>query len=124
MTGAGGIIPKMIEDGDRRIVPLISILGAIKATESEDFLVRMLKHFKDPVRVGAACALAKLESKKATDGTIALLRDAQIEEDDRAQVAWALGELGDIKALPALKAYQADLQRREVKLLRPNLETA
>src|SRR5687768_17293837 len=83
MAGAGGIITKMIEDGDRRIVPLISILGAIKATESEDFLVRMLKHFKDPVRVGAACALAKLESKKATDGTIALLRDAQIEEDDR-----------------------------------------
>lgn len=59
MPGAGGVVVKMVDEGDKRIVPLVSILGAIKARDSEEFLLRMLKHFEETVRVSAACSLAR-----------------------------------------------------------------
>jgi len=123
MNGARAVVMKMINEGDKRLSPLLAILGRLKAKEAEEMCLKMLKHTDPAVRVSAAGALAKLECRKATDEIATLLKDPGIPETDKADVAWALGQLGDPKALDALKAYQEDLRRRNVKLGNPNLFT-
>lgn len=123
MPGAGAVIMKMIREGDVRVCALIGLLGRLRVKEAEGYLLSTLKNDDPCLRVAAAIALAQLKCLKATDGIVALLNDPAINDSDKASVAWALGELGDEKALEAVKAYKNDLVRRNVKLGTPNLQT-
>lgn len=123
MKGAVGVIMKMLQEDERKLMPLVYILGQIKANEAEGFILGLLKHQSPAVRVNAAGALVSLGCTKATEDISALLRDPAIIEADKAIVAAHLGDLGETKALQPLREYRDDLRRRNVQLGGPNLNT-
>lgn len=123
MTGAYGVIMKMIKEDEKKLLPLVEILGRIKSKEAESYILGLLDHTSPAVRVASAGALGRLETKKATERIAALLSDPAIIEADKAIVARTLGELGDVKALNALQGYRDSLTKRKVQLGGPNINT-
>lgn len=105
---ASRVLLKMIQGGDIRRVRIVSLFGETRSFEGEEFLIRTLDDPDPAVCLSAVWSLGKLGSQKAVDRVCALLKDPAFENRDKSHVAYALGLMGDPKALPSVKACRND----------------
>jgi HEAT repeat protein len=65
-------------------------------------------------RALAAFGLGRLKAQKAVEPLMTLLRERRLSLKERCAAIWALGELGDPKAIPVLLPFLGDLQATEM----------
>jgi hypothetical protein len=65
-------------------------------------------------RALAAFGLGRLKAQKAVEPLMMLLRERRLSLKERCAAIWALGELGDPKAIPVLLPFLGDLQSMEM----------
>jgi HEAT repeat protein len=65
-------------------------------------------------RALAAFGLGRLKAQKAVEPLMTLLRERRLSLKERCAAIWALGELGDPKAIPVLLPLLGDLQSMEM----------
>jgi len=65
-------------------------------------------------RALAAFGLGRLKAQKAVEPLMMLLRERRLSLKERCAAIWALGELGDPKAIPVLLPFLGDLQATEM----------
>lgn len=96
----------LLDDSDSNVRGnAIIALGNFQEVRITDLLIKHLGEDEDAFnRSCAADALGHLKEKRAVEALIIALNDIdpQVQED----AAWALGEIGDKKALPALIALR------------------
>jgi HEAT repeat protein len=90
-------------------------LGALRCPEAVAGLLQWLAAEPDTmVLIWIALSLGKLGDHSATEALIALLQTAQ-SETLRYSVVRALGDLGDKRAIPAIRPYLVDPDRHVSK---------
>jgi HEAT repeat protein len=118
---AVNIMVELLQDGKQSKDVQLSILTALgelgrKTQVPVTPLIEKLKH-KDPqIRVRAIETLAKTKNKEASTVLVKMLN----EETDKYPIIWALGEIRDEEAIPALNRFAAS----EDKLLSYNARLA
>jgi cyclophilin family peptidyl-prolyl cis-trans isomerase len=85
-----------IDFADKKIQDIYNLLGR----QSSDSLMRYLRHENPTYRYITATAFGSLKEKKAVDSLARLLSDADM--DVRTAAAFALGQIGDVRAEPFL----------------------
>jgi HEAT repeat protein len=91
------------ETDSTAIALLCQALGALKDPLASRPLTRLLAHEKSSIRLHAARGLRGIADRTTVEALVKALDD---EDDDvRAEVAWALGETGDDRAVDPLVAY-------------------
>lgn len=107
------VLVKMARGGDIRRTTIAGYLGELGHREAEDLLVEMLGDEDAPVRVAAAWALGRMGSTRGAGRAAALLEDPKLDDVQKSSVAYGLGAMGDLQALPAVRALRDALRARK-----------
>jgi HEAT repeat protein len=100
---AAGVMIALLRSGKESKETQLSLINALGrlGKEAEPPVVALIEELKDPdhdIRDKAVEALGKTKNRKASAPLVKLLN----EETDKNPIIWALGEIGDPKAIPAL----------------------
>ncbi len=88
-------------------------LGILKAEASAERLIALLVDEDPEAQHVAACALGRLNAHQAVSALTALAGDSDAAPFARMGAVWALGELGDKRAVAQLLAVVQDARRGE-----------
>jgi HEAT repeat protein len=99
-----------LKDGDNTTRAGVAVvLGEIGDERSTEPLLLAFQNGDRNVRHAAVIALAKIDKSRALQPFVQILQDPSAESDIRADAAWGLGEMNDIKARgPLLQAMAVD----------------
>ena len=99
-----------LRDGDNTTQAGVAVvLGEIGDERSMEPLLLAFQNGDRDVRHAAVTALARINASRALQPFVRFLQDPNAGSDIRADAAWALGEMNDIKARgPLLKAMALD----------------
>jgi PBS lyase HEAT-like repeat. len=96
------VFNRMLSEGEKAIPNLLQILQA-----RQKILLSLLN--SNPESLLAIFVLGRLKAQNAVEHLVEFLKAKQVQIDERVAAIWALGEIGDQKAIPALIPFLGDL---------------
>lgn len=113
------ILKKGDKEPDLVLAEASLALGTLGASSATAILVGQLEHPNSKVRGYSISALGEMKSKEAVEPLVKLVLDP--EQDNRTMMIQALANIGDAKAVPALKIIldevREDMARRDSNYL-------
>jgi HEAT repeat protein len=94
------VFNRMLSEGEKAIPNLLQILQARQ---------KIPLFLPNPESLLAIFVLGRLKAQNAVEHLVEFLEAKQVQIDERVAAIWALGEIGDQKAIPALIPFLGDL---------------
>jgi HEAT repeat protein len=94
------VFNRMLSEGEKAIPNLLQILQARQ---------KIPLFLPNPESLLAIFVLGRLKAQNAVEHLVEFLKAKQVQIDERVAAIWALGEIGDQKAIPALIPFLGDL---------------
>lgn len=94
------VFNRMLSEGEKAIPNLLQILQARQEIPLS---------LPNPESLLAIFVLGRLKAQNAVEHLVEFLEAKQVQIDERVAAIWALGEIGDQKAIPALIPFLGDL---------------
>jgi len=91
------VFNRMLSEGEKAIPVLLQIL---QARRKSDFLLS-----SEPASLLAIFVFGRLKTREAVEPLIEFLKFKAVPEVEKVAAIWALGEIGDPKAIPALITF-------------------
>jgi HEAT repeat protein len=94
------VFNRMLSEGEKAVPNLLQILQARQ---------KIPLFLPNPESLLAIFVLGRLKAQNAVEHLVEFLEAKQVQIDERVAAIWALGEIGDQKAIPALIPFLGDL---------------
>ncbi len=96
------VFNRLLSEGEKAIPNLLQIIQARRKFH--------LSFFSDPACLLAIFGLGRLRAQNAVEHLVEFIKTKQIPVDEHVAAIWALGEIGDQRAIPTLIPFLGDLR--------------